>query len=81
MYLAVGIHPFLEKKRARSIYLTLIYLSIPTLQICGTKAKNEERKKKGKNSLHQQMMTFLGRFSTDDDDDDLRACTAASGKA
>lgn len=80
MYLAVGIPPFLEKKRARSIYLTLIYLSIPTLKICGTKAKKEE-KEKGKKSFHQQMMTFLGRFSTDDDDDDLRACTAASGKA
>lgn len=26
-------------------------------------------------------MTFLGRFSTDDAEDDLRACTAASGKA
>lgn len=46
MYLAVGIHPFLEKKRARSIYLTLIYRSIPTFKICGTKAKKEEKERK-----------------------------------
>lgn len=46
MYLAVGRYPpFSFKKRTRSIYLTLIYLSIPTLKICGTKAKKEEKEK------------------------------------
>lgn len=57
MYLAVPRYPlFSFKKRARSIYLTLIYLSIPTLKICGTKAKKKKRKKKGK------------KFSSADDD-------------
>lgn len=82
MYLAVGRYPPLSSKSPPILSPPLIYLSIPTLKICGTKPKKKKRESKRKNkSFHQQMMTFLGRFSTDDDDDDLRACTADSGKA
>lgn len=79
MYLAVGIHPFLQK--ARPFYLLDPDLSIYTHSQNLRDKSKKRRERKREKSFHQQMMTFLGRFSTDDDEDDLRACTAASGKA
>lgn len=79
MYLAVGIHPFLQKARPFYFPPDLSIYTHPQNLRDKSKKRREKEKRKRK-SFHQQMMTFLGRFSTDDDDD-LRACTADSGRA
>lgn len=58
MYLAVGRYPPLSSKSPPILSPPLIYLSIPTLKICGTKAKKKKRERKREKK----------KFSSADDD-------------